>query len=299
MRPVVLAIGGSDPSAGAGVQADLKTIHALGGYALTGVTSVTAQDSDAVGLVHDLPPEVVGAQLEMLLRDFPVAAFKTGMLGNGRIVSLVADIVAGRGLPLVVDPVLASTGGRSLLDEAGFEQLVKKLLPLATLCTPNWSEAQALAGRPVRTTEEAIQAAQMIRERGVEAVLVTGGHAPGEESIDLLVSGVGVRSFRAPRISGPTGTMRSVAGGPGRSAMDAAGGGGVDAHGTGCILAAAIACGLAAGMPLEGAIERAKQYVSAAIRSALLLGQKRPILDHFHENDPPRCREEAGPDPRS
>jgi len=262
-RPVVAAIGGSDPSAGAGIQADLKTIHGLGAYAVTVVTSVTAQTSAAVRAAEDVTPGIVREQLEAIFLDFPIAAVKAGMLGTGEIVTVVADFLVhlsatgDRGRPiLVVDPVITSTGGvRRLLDDSGVDALKRRLLPLSSVCTPNWDEARALSGRGIGSLEDALLAAQAIRALGVEAVLITGGQGPGEESVDLLVTRSGSRRFSAPRFP-------------------------IDPHGTGCALASALATGLAAGQPLEVAVERAKRFVTEAIRSALPFTRGKPILDH-------------------
>jgi len=285
--PVVLAIGGSDPCAGAGVQADLKTVHALGGYGLTVLSAVTVQNTQGVAETLPLPPRVVRDQLESLLADIEVGAVKTGMLATGGIAAEVAAALSARPAEqraaLVVDPVLVSSSGTPLLDEAGLEMLKERLLPLATLCTPNWPEAAILAGHPIETIDAAQEAAERILGLGPRAVLVTGGHAPagavgesaegpsggqtpagsGERAgqppvIDLLLSEGDFRRFEGPRIPGPS------------------------AHGTGCLIAAAIATGLAAGATLEAAIVVAKRLAGDSIARSLTLGRGAPIVDPFH-----------------
>jgi hydroxymethylpyrimidine/phosphomethylpyrimidine kinase len=268
----VLAIGGSDPSGGAGVQADLKAIHALGGYALTAVTAVTAQSTLEVRETLPLPAGAVTAQIEALLADGRVGAVKTGMLANEEIVAALAVTLAPHRLPLVVDPVLVSSTGATLLEEAAIEPLKARLLPLATLCTPNWPEAAALSGMPVASLDDARRAGERILRLGAGAVLVKGGHAgaagqapgsaepagPPPAAIDLLISAGGERRFEAPRIAGPS------------------------AHGTGCLLASAIATGLAAGESLETAIAAAKRLVTEAIGDRLQIGRGAPVVDPLH-----------------
>jgi len=271
-RPAVVTVGGSDSSGGAGIQADLKTIHALGGYGLSVLTSVTAQNSDGILAVQHLPGRLVEAQLRALADDFPVAAIKTGMLATAEVVIALAEFLteflvnaprrqAGREVPLVVDPVLKSTSGHALLDDQGKKMLIERLLPLATVCTPNWPEAEFLGGIPVGNLDDAVEAAQRIVAKGTRAVVVTGGHGSGETSVDVLVGRDGIARFSSRRMAGSF-------------------------HGTGCAFAAALATGLAAGQPVAEAVERAKQYVSRAIISPLLLGQRRPILDHLGGRPP-------------
>ncbi|MCK4412401.1 MAG: bifunctional hydroxymethylpyrimidine kinase/phosphomethylpyrimidine kinase [Candidatus Eisenbacteria sp.] len=268
--PVVLAIGGSDPSGGAGIQADLKTIHALGGYAVVALTAVTVQNTQGVRETLPLPAGIVRAQIENVFADVRVGAVKTGMLANEEIVGLLAETLAAHRLPLVVDPVLASSGGEPLLDETALKPLKERLLPLATVCTPNWSEAAILAGHPVETIEDAQRAAERIRRLGPRAVLIKGGHAqggapgrPGDSSeappvVDLLLGEEGFQRFEAPRIAGPS------------------------PHGTGCLFGAAIATGLAAGATLEAAVTIAKRLVGDSITHSLTIGRGTPVVDPFH-----------------
>lgn len=257
--PVVLAIGGSDSSAGAGIQADLKTIAACGGYARTVLTAVTAQHSG--GVVASWP--VPGASIEVQLRathfDAPPAATKTGMLATRETVELVARVLGELGAHhhLVVDPVVRSSSGATLLDTAGVEALCTLLLPLATLVTPNAAEAALLAGIEVRTRTDAIEAGRRILALGVGAVLVTGGDLASEPGTDILVTPEGARTFE--------GEFQ-----PGR-----------EVHGTGCALASAIATRLALGDNIEAAVGSAKTYVARLIASAMRVGPGALMPDHF------------------
>ncbi len=258
--PIVLTIGGSDPSGGAGIQADLKTVHAMGGYALSVVTAITAQSSHRVSGWEAVGPEIVGAQLRALAEDFSPDAVKTGMLAGAATVSTVGDFLKDSGwhlrAPLVVDPVLASTSGRELLDHAGREALREKLLPLAFACTPNWPEAAALTGIKVVDDESAARAGKALLDAGAQSAIVTGGHGAGEASVDVLVTAHATLLISLPRV-------------------------GVTAHGTGCAFASALAVGLAQGLGIEEAARRAKDHVARALISPLLLGQQSPILDPF------------------
>ena len=261
---VVLAIGGSDPSGGAGIQADLKTIHALGAYGLSAITAVTAQDGREVRSTRAVEPDALRTQLEVLFQAFSPAAIKTGMLADAGVVAALCDVLEARrasgaeAIPLVVDPVLASTSGRPLLDSSGVELLAGRLLPRTRVCTPNWPEAAILGGCPVNAEEEAVEAARRILQLGCAAVVVKGGHGSGEESADWLVTEKAARRFASRRAP--------VAG----------------AHGTGCAFASALATGLALGDSLEAAVSRAKDFVTGALEHPLLPGRTGPMLDHFH-----------------
>ncbi len=254
----VLAIGGSDTSGGAGIQADLKTIHALGGYALTVVTSVTAQNSRGVLAVRHLDPDAVDAQIRTLTEDFAIAAVKTGMLATAGTIECVARACSCGALaqrPLVVDPVIAASDGTALLDEAGLAAMRRLLMPRATLCTPNRDEAERLAGMPIRDLDDARRAAERICALGARAVLIKGGHAAGPEAIDLLLHDGVERIFRAPRIAGPS------------------------PRGTGCTLASAIALALARGRAIDAAVAPGKDVITRAIRAAARIGQGAPFID--------------------
>jgi len=255
MEPLILAIGGSDPSGGAGILADAKAIHASGGYAVTVLAAITAQNSRAVLKTMPVPPEMIRAQLEAIFEDCAIAAVKIGMLGNAEAVAIVAEMARFSGLErIVVDPVMVSSSGHLLLEERAVEHLKRRLLPHALLCTPNRSEAEVLSGRAIHSLEDAELAAREIQALGPRAVLVKGGHLPGGAAIDLLFDGRVTRRFEAPREPGDP------------------------PHGTGCALASAIATHLGRGAALPDAIARAKRYVSAAIRRRVEIGQGRPVL---------------------
>jgi len=257
-RTRVLAIGGSDPSGGGGIQADQRAIHALGGWAFTVVTSVTVQNSRGLLGAQPVEPRIVAEQIRALAGDFSIAAVKTGMLASSAIVrAVVAELTREplSRLPLVVDPVLSASAGGVLLDDEGLDLLLETLLPLAALCTPNRPEAERMAGIPVRTLEDAREAAGRLLARGPRAVLVKGGHGSGAEVVDLLLDAGGTRCLSSPRIPGPA------------------------PRGTGCTLAAAIAHGLGAGLALEEAVLRARELVAAAMRAARPLGRGAPVLD--------------------
>jgi len=252
--PIVLTIGGSDPTAGAGVQGDLRTIARLGGYGVCAVTAVTAQDTAGVTATRTVDAALLAAQLAALAGDLPLAAAKVGMLGSGANVAAVADFLIARPhLPVVLDPVLAATGGTPLLDDPGRAALIERLLPLATVVTPNLPELALLSGRPVASDDEVHAAARCLLSRGARAVLVTGGHATGPEVIDWLYDGGVPRPFRSPRLA-------------------------VAVHGTGCALAAAIATGLGRGGDLVRAIAQARTDLGQRLAKALALGRGQRLL---------------------
>ncbi|RTI33681.1 bifunctional hydroxymethylpyrimidine kinase/phosphomethylpyrimidine kinase, partial [Thermus scotoductus] len=243
---------------GPGVQADLKTFFRFGVYGASALTLVTAQNTLGVQRVHLLPPELVYAQIQSVAEDLPVHAAKTGALGSGEIVAAVAEAVARFGLrPLVVDPVMVAKGGDPLLAEEAVAALKKRLFPLADLITPNRLEAEALLGRPIRTLEEAKEAAQALLALGPKAVLLKGGHLEGEEAVDLLATREGVQAYAAPRVA-----TRNT-------------------HGTGCTLSAAIAALLALGKPLAEAVAEAKAYLTRALKTAPPLGHGHGPLNHW------------------
>lgn len=253
--PVALTIAGSDPSGGAGLQADLKTFAALEVYGAAAVTALTIQDTRNVFDVHLLPPPLVARQVEVVLDDLPVAAIKIGMLGDGLQVEAVVDVLSRKPeIPVVLDPVMCSSSGVSLLGEDGQEVLLKRLLPLAAVVTPNLPEAQVLAGKREGSP---VELAEIILARGARAVLVTGGHSTGERVEDWLVTPTDRRSFSRLRLD-TTST-----------------------HGTGCTLAAAVAAGLARGMTLEDGVSMAWKYVGRALETAWPLGRGRGPLHHM------------------
>lgn len=247
--PCVLTIAGSDSGAGAGVQADVRTIHALGGYALTAITAVTAQNTRGVQRWSPVASALLAAQLESVLGDFPVAAIKTGLLPGTAAVRVVAMALARHpGLPLVIDPVIGSTSGTRFLSPAALRTLKRELLPRATLVTPNWPEAAALSGRPVRTFAEAELAGRTLAERCGSAMLVKGGHGPGLICRDCLILAAGeVYWFATRRVA-----TRNT-------------------HGTGCVLSAAIAVELASGQTLLGGVEKAREFLHCALRAGRFL----------------------------
>jgi hydroxymethylpyrimidine/phosphomethylpyrimidine kinase len=255
-RGRVLAIAGSDSGGGAGIQADIKTITALGGYAASAVTAVTAQDTLGVHAVHPIPPDVIAAQIRAVLADIGADAIKTGMLGDAAAIEAVREVLAAfPGIPLVVDPVMTAKGGATLLAQGGLAPL-KRLIAGADLVTPNAPEAEALTGISVATTDDLRRAGDALLTGGVRAVLMKGGHVPGDSVIDLLMTADGETQLEGPRIA----TRHT--------------------HGTGCTLASACATGLAQGLPLAEAVARAWAYVAEAIRQAPGFGAGAGPLDH-------------------
>jgi hydroxymethylpyrimidine/phosphomethylpyrimidine kinase len=260
MRGRVLIIAGSDSGGGAGIQADIKTVTALQGFAATAIAALTAQNTLGVFGVHDVPLAFIRQQMELVLDDIGADALKTGMLSKPEVIELVAEVLTAKapGVPLVVDPVMIAKGGHKLLDEAAHGRVTGLLLPLAAVVTPNIPEAEALTGLTITDLAGQVAAGQALLAMGAGAALVKGGHMPGETLVDVLVSAEGVQSFTGQRL-------------PGRST-----------HGTGCTLASAIATGLAQGLPLAAAVGRARDYVRAAIASAPGFGQGHGPLDHAH-----------------
>lgn len=252
----VLVIAGSDSGGGAGVQADIKAITALGGYAMTAVTAVTVQDTTGVHSVHPIPLEVIAAQARAVLADLGADAVKTGMLGSVEVVELVAGLLDEAAVPAVVDPVMIAKGGHPLLAEAAVAAVRERMAPRAALLTPNAPEAEALTGLAVRDLDGQRRAGERLLELGAKAVLMKGGHVPGETVVDLLLTPSGETTFEGPRLD-TTST-----------------------HGTGCTLASACAAGLAQGLPLEQAVARAWAYVAEAIRRAPGYGKGHGPLNH-------------------
>jgi hydroxymethylpyrimidine/phosphomethylpyrimidine kinase len=270
-KPVALTIAGSDSGGGAGIQADLKAMEANGVFGASALAAITAQNTEEVARAHDLPPSLVAAQIDAVATDMDVQAAKTGMLSAPDIIEAVADRVAAHDLrPFVVDPVMISKTGFKLLQDEAIDTLVNDLLPLATLVTPNVHEAEHLTDVDIDTPEDLQTAAAALLDRGPDAVLVKGGHLSGtEEAVDVLADGDTTRRFRAPRID----TEHT--------------------HGTGCTYASAIAAHLAQGHDLGAAVDRAKRYVTGAIRHALPLGAGRGPTNHFFHLDPEAARADA------
>ncbi len=261
--PVALTIAGSDCSAGAGLQADLKTFSAHGVFGLTVVTSVVAEIPGKVVAVECVTPELVIQQIEVLANAYPLGSIKTGMLANRAIVEAVADTLrrSASNIPLVVDPVMIASSGDRLLEEDAIVSYREQLLPLAALITPNLNEAVELFGQPIETEAAMAKAAQVLAETYQTSVLLKGGHLSGEEVVDLLWDGAEMHRFAAPRVEN------------------------VETHGTGCTLSATIAAGLANGLSLPEAVGGAKRYITAAISQSL--GWRNPgqaginALNHF------------------
>ncbi len=253
-----LTIAGSDPSGGAGIQADLKTFAALGVYGTSAITAITAQNTAGVSEILPLQADLVTAQVEALAGDFSIHATKTGMLANAAIVEAVAAAIKELDLAkVVVDPVMTSTSGVRLLDDDGILMLRTELLPLALVVTPNIPEAEVLSGRRIQSIEDARAAALIIHEMGGSAVVITGGHAEGEQIVDLLFDDGMFTELHSHRINTPS------------------------THGTGCTFASAVAAHLALGHSLMDAVAQAQAYVAGAIAHALPLGHGHGPLNHF------------------
>ncbi|MBW3559280.1 MAG: bifunctional hydroxymethylpyrimidine kinase/phosphomethylpyrimidine kinase [Proteobacteria bacterium] len=256
MKGRVLILAGSDSGGGAGIQADIKAVTALGGYAATAITAVTVQNTTGVFGVHPIPRDVIAAQARAVLDDIGADTLKTGMLGSRESVELVAELLDEAGAPAVIDPVMVAKRGEALLAAEAVETVRSLLVPRAALLTPNAPEAEALTG--LRVTDEfgLRRAGEALLREGARAVLMKGGHVEGETVVDLLLWTGGERRFESPRVHSN------------------------NTHGTGCTLASACAAGLAQGMGLEPAVERAHGYTAEAIRRAPGLGRGHGPLDH-------------------
>lgn len=262
MTPIALTIAGSDSSGGAGIQADLKTFSALGVYGASAITAVTAQNTTGVSAVHDVPVDMVQAQIDAVFSDCNVAAVKIGMLSRSAIIAAVAERLAQHpAIPVVLDPVMVATTGARLISADATGALIAQLLPRATLITPNLHESAVLIGENMATDEDdMMRQASAILALGAKAVLLKGGHGSGDDSVDLFVTRDDVRRYAAKRID-----TRNT-------------------HGTGCTLSSAIAAGLAKGMDLHASIAAAKDYVTRAIAAAdrLTIGKGHGPVHHFH-----------------
>jgi hydroxymethylpyrimidine/phosphomethylpyrimidine kinase len=259
MRPVrkALTIAGSDSGAGAGIQADLKTFAALGVYGTSAITAITAQNTLGVTRVLALHPDLVTAQIDAIVDDIGTHALKTGMLANAAIIDAVGKKIRQLRLKnLVVDPVMVATSGDLLIKKTAVAALRTKLIPLATVVTPNLPEAEQLTGKPLRSWNDIERAARDITALGARAVVIKGGHRRGP-AVDLFFDGKKLHALTAPRIR-----TRNT-------------------HGTGCTFSAAIAAGLAKGENLEHAVRLAKRYVTAAIRAGFRIGAGHSPVHHF------------------
>ncbi len=254
--PVALTIAGSDSSAGAGAQADLKTFHSLGVYGLTAITCVVAETPGKVRRIQGVDVDVVVEQIELLLENFPVRAIKTGLLYSAEIASAVAQVLRKHALPIVIDPVMVATSGDLLLKKEAIAIYERELFPLAALVTPNLDEATTLLRRPIKDLAAMRGAGRELSARHGVPFLIKGGHLGGETAIDLLCLTSGEKEFSA------------------KFERD------VQTHGTGCTYSAAIAAGLASGISLEEAIARGKKFVTAAIAQHFSWRGKIDALNH-------------------
>ena len=249
--PVALTIAGSDSSAGAGIQADLKTFSALGVYGLTAITCVVAETPGKVSRIEPISAEIVHEQIAVLARNFPIAAAKTGLLCSGEIVEAVARAIVDvlrkvdNRIPLVVDPVTIATSGDVLLAAEAMGIYERELFPIATLLTPNLDEAGKLIGESIRDLEAMRKAGKQLQQKYAASILLKGGHLVRDDAIDLLFAGDKISEFSAPFVRG------------------------VATHGTGCTYSAAITAALASGLSLEAAVRRAKEFVTASIAQRL------------------------------
>lgn len=256
LPPRILTIAGSDSGGGAGIQADLKTITALGGFGMSAITALTAQNTVRVTAIHEVPPEFVAQQIDAVAEDIGIDAAKTGMLNSAAVVEVVADRLRRHDVArLVVDPVTVAKSGDRLLQPDAESALREKLVPLALVITPNLAEAAALTGNPVETLEDMRDAALRIADMGAPWVLVKGGHLSGQ-TIDLLFDGIGFIELPRRRIATK------------------------NTHGTGCTYASAIATFLGRGYGVADAVARARDALQAALEHSLALGQGHGPLDH-------------------
>lgn len=260
--PIALTIAGSDPSGGAGIQADLKTFSALGVYGAAVLTSLTAQNTRGVSAIHAVPPDFVTAQIDAVASDLTITATKTGMLGDrATVLAVVASLRAHNIAPLIVDPVMVATSGDALIAADAIDAVRRDLIPLADLITPNLSEAARLLDTGPARDEAAMQEqARRLLALGARGVLLKGGHGAGSTSVDMLAYGGDIVPLALPRLDVP------------------------DTHGTGCTLSAAIAALLARGLPMVEAVSQAKQFVWNAIDAGqnLRIGHGSKPVDHLH-----------------
>ncbi len=261
--PVVLTIAGSDSGGGAGIQADLKTFAALGVFGTSAITCVTAQNPDAVTGIEAITTRLIARQIAAVASGFPVAAIKTGMLFSAGIIRTVTrSLKPLAGVPLVIDPVMVATSGARLLQEDAIDSLCRRLLPMATVITPNLHELEILADRPIRSLDELTAAAVSVSQRFGVACAAKGGHLSGAAVVDVLAVGAHLTLFSGKRIRvGQT-------------------------HGTGCTFSAALAAGLARGYTLETAMGKAKDYVAGALQHAARIGRHTPLNFDWRDTSP-------------
>jgi hydroxymethylpyrimidine/phosphomethylpyrimidine kinase len=251
-----MIIAGSDSGGGAGIQGDIKTVTALGGYAATAITALTVQNTLGVSAVHRVPEAIVAGQIRAVLDDIGADVIKTGMLVDGPMIHAVGDALTGYDIPLVLDPVMVAKGGAPLLRDDAVSALKTRLIPRAMILTPNVPEAEVLSGRAITTAEDMVDAGKALLDLGCTAVLMKGGHLAGDDLTDWLITADEVARFNSPRI--PT----------------------RHTHGTGCTLASAIATGVAQGLRVTDAVVRARAYVQGAIAHAPGLGSGHGPLNH-------------------
>ena len=260
MHGRVLICAGSDSGGGAGIQADIKAVTALCGFASTALTALTAQNTEGVHGIHEVPLAFVAQQIHVVLADIGADCVKIGMLHNEGVICTVVEALdaAAPGIPLIVDPVMVAKGGHKLLDPAALGALKAEMLPRANLVTPNIPEATLLTGLEIRDVDDMLRAADLLLRLGPDAVLLKGGHMQGDELTDLLVTPDGAEVFTSRRL-----TTRHT-------------------HGTGCSMASAIAAGIAQGLELSAAVARARGYVYTAILAAPGFGNGHGPLNHAH-----------------
>jgi hydroxymethylpyrimidine/phosphomethylpyrimidine kinase len=258
MKGRLLVVAGSDSGGGAGIEADIKTATALGAYAATAITALTAQNTLGIERVFPVPPDFVAQAMAAVLRDIGADAVKTGMLVDAATVAAVADTLEkfAPDVPLIVDPVMVSSSGTRLLSEDAIEILKRRLIARAMVVTPNIPEAELLLGQRIVDLNQMSDAAKTLRQWGPRIVVITGGHLAGPTVCDVICGGDGARMLEAPRLD-----TRST-------------------HGTGCTFASAVAAGIAQGMAIRAAIERAHRFVHEAIRTAPGFGQGHGPLNH-------------------
>lgn len=257
MIMIALSIAGSDSGGGAGIQADVKTFQELGIFGTTAITSLTAQNTLGVHGIFEVTPEFLKQQIEAVLSDFSVQAIKTGMLFSEELIEVVVKVMEEQNIPLVVDPVMIAKGGASLLQEQAVMALKTRLLPLATICTPNIPEAEVITGTAINSAKEIEQAAKRILAMGVQYVVMKGGHLEGEFAMDTVYWNDGFFTIKTPRVHTK------------------------DTHGTGCTFSAAITAHLAKGFSVEDAIIESKKFIHLAISNPLSIGHGHGPTNHF------------------
>ncbi len=255
-RPnVVLTIGGSDPTGGAGIQADLKAFQHFGIHGLSVLTAVTVQNTSGVLSTNPVSAELVYAQLAAIASDIKLDAIKIGMLTTAEVVRVVTEFVVAQNIPTVLDPIIASSNGVRFLEDDAIEILREELLPIATIITPNLPETERLTGLQMSTEDSAIHASLLLNDMGAKAMLIKGGHATGEESRDLFYDGLAIEWISAPR------NIKQV-------------------HGTGCLLSSAIASCLAKQLPLRDSVVIAKEFITSMLNEATSFGEGQDIFQY-------------------